>query len=92
VTGAIVSAALIVMWTGKPAPRASFQRRAKGNLASTLLEGFNAFAWAGGVAAALMASPSGLAPEWRLPALSACLALICITLGSAWLLGRKRAR
>lgn len=42
----VLSAALIVMWCGRPAPRGQFQARAKGNFLSTFLELVSALAWA----------------------------------------------
>ncbi|HZV64549.1 MAG TPA: hypothetical protein VFG03_06540 [Telluria sp.] len=47
VTAAVASAALIVLWCGRPSARSDFKVRAKGNFFSNLLETLNAAAWAG---------------------------------------------
>ena len=85
VAGASLSAALIVMWTSKPAARTSFQRRAKGNAIGMILEAVNALGWAGSVL--ILLSPANW-PSW---ALGACASAAALTLLCAWIIRRTRA-
>jgi ABC-2 type transport system permease protein len=47
VSAAVLGAALIVMWTGRPAPRSDFRARGKENFLCGLLELLNSVAWGG---------------------------------------------
>jgi ABC-2 type transport system permease protein len=47
ISAAVLSAGLIVLWTGRPAPRSDFKTRAKGNFLSTMLELTSSLCWAG---------------------------------------------
>jgi ABC-2 type transport system permease protein len=91
VTGAIVTAGLIVFWTGKPGNRADFARRAKGNLLGVLLESFSSFAWAGGIFATLTPYSARYDQEMFHLALGLCAATVAVSLGLAWIIARTRA-
>ncbi len=47
IVGASFSAALVVMWCGRPTPRADFKSRGKGNVMASILEALVAFSWSG---------------------------------------------
>jgi ABC-2 type transport system permease protein len=47
ISAAVLSAGLIVLWTGRPAPRSDFKTRAKGNFLSTMLELTSSLCWGG---------------------------------------------
>ncbi|MFL6676260.1 MAG: putative ABC transporter permease subunit [Massilia sp.] len=47
VVGAVIGAALIVLWSGRPAQRSGFQRRGHKNMVGMMLEVANTLAWAG---------------------------------------------
>ena len=85
---AVLSAALIVLWVGRPAPRSDFKARAKENFLSNILELANSVAW-GGLAWLLAVLANGAS---GLPLAGAALAL-AVGLGApllAWLLRRER--
>jgi ABC-2 type transport system permease protein len=47
VSAGVLSTGLIVLWTGRPAPRSDFKMRGKGNFLCTMLELINSLCWAG---------------------------------------------
>jgi len=84
---AVLGAALIVQWVGRPAPRSDFKMRGKENFLCTMLELVNSLAW-GALAwllPALAQGASGLVPAGAALALAAG----CATLLLAWLLRRR---
>jgi ABC-2 type transport system permease protein len=91
VGGAILSAALIVLWTGKPAARTSFARRGKGNLLGMLLEAFNSFGWAGGIFACLSPFTGRYDQDLFHSALGLSGSAIGVSLLIAWIVARTRA-
>jgi ABC-2 type transport system permease protein len=87
VSAAVLSAGLIVLWTGRPAPRTDFKMRAKGNFLSTMLEMTSSLCW-GGLGWLLVALSMG-GPTWTLFASTALLAAGLGVLFVAWLLRRN---
>ncbi len=47
IAGASFSAALVVMWCGRPSSRGDFKSRGKGNVLASILEALVAFSWSG---------------------------------------------
>ncbi|MGJ9420714.1 hypothetical protein ACHAC9_23630 [Massilia sp. CMS3.1] len=91
VCGAVLGAALINLWTGRPMTRGEFQSRGKGNVATRLLELCSLLAWAALASLlprALEGAPAGIAFAG---ALVAAAAIALGTLPLAWLL-RHRVR
>jgi ABC-2 type transport system permease protein len=86
VSAAVMSAGLIVLWTGRPAPRSDFRMRAKGNFLSTTLELTSSLCW-GGLGWLLVALATDGA-TWMLFASAAVLAAGLGVLPVAWLLRR----
>jgi ABC-2 type transport system permease protein len=91
VLGATLSAALIGMWTGKPANRTAFQHRAKGNLLGMMMEMFNSLCWSGAVITLLLPASRVFPQEWRYWAFGGCMTVISLTLLGAWGASRTRA-
>jgi len=89
VTGAVLSAGLIVLWVGRPAPRSNFKTRGKENFLSSMLELAATLSW-GGLAWSLV-SLATAPTDWILVAAAAALALAAIVLALAWLFRRGRA-
>lgn len=90
VSGAVLSAALVVLWVGRPAPRSNFKARGKENFLCSVLELAVTLSW-GGLAwtlVSLAAAPSVWAPV----AAAAALALAMFTLLLAWLFRRDGGR
>jgi ABC-2 type transport system permease protein len=84
---AVLGAALVVLWVGKPASRSDFKARGKENFLCSMLELLNTLSW-GGLAwllVALTASASNLV----LAGTATALAAGCLTLLLAWLLRRR---
>ena len=89
VCGAVLGAALINLWTGRPTTRGEFQSRGKGNVATRLLELCSLLAWAALASLlprAFSAAPTGIAFAG---ALGAAAAIALGTLPLAWLLRRR---
>ncbi|HEX9174439.1 MAG TPA: hypothetical protein VF861_17450 [Telluria sp.] len=89
VSGNVLSAALIVMWCGRPAARGDFKARGKGNLLSTFLELLSALAWAGLAYVLLTIHTSAASSDLLLAAGIIALAVALSTLGAGWLLRRR---
>jgi ABC-2 type transport system permease protein len=87
VIGSVLSAALIVMWLGRPAPRGEFRTRGKRNLMSNLFEAASLFAWAGLAYLLLLLAT---VPSWPGAAGAIILAVfVAGLLGCAHVLGRR---
>ena len=89
VIGSVLSAALIVTWLGRPAPRGEFKTRGKRNLMSNLFEAANLFAWAG---LAYLLLLLGTAPSRSGAGASGAIILALLVaglMGCAYLLGRR---
>jgi ABC-2 type transport system permease protein len=90
VTGAVIGAALIVTWSGRPGERNGFMRRRYKNMIGGLLELFNTLAWAG--LAYLLITSLGSAPsEFELLGAGVLFAVTLVVPLFAWL-GRRRDR
>lgn len=89
VSGAVLSAGLIVLWVGRPAPRSNFKARGKENFLSSMLELAATLSW-GGLAWSLVSLATAPA-DWILVAAAGALAAAALTLGLAWLFRRERA-
>ena len=91
VCGAVLSTALVNLWTGRPTPRGEFMKRGKRSMATVLLELCGLLSWAG--LALLLPRVLGAAPVGMALAgmLGATAAIALGTVPLAWLL-RHRAR
>ena len=89
VSANVLSAALIVLWCGRPAARGDFKARGKGNLVSTLLELLSALAWAGLAYALLTFHTAATSSDLLLAAGGIALVVALSTLGAAWMLRRR---
>jgi ABC-2 type transport system permease protein len=89
VTGAVLSAGLIVLWAGRPAPRSNFKARGKENFLSSMLEVAATLSW--GALAWTLVSLATAPADWMAVAAAAALALASVTLAAAWLFRRGRA-
>jgi ABC-2 type transport system permease protein len=87
VTAAVLSAGLIVQWTGRPAPRSDFKTRGKENFLCTMLELVSSLCW-GGLGWLLVALGTD-GPAWMLPAAAAVLTAGLLVLLAARLLRRS---
>lgn len=88
--GAVVTAGVIVLWTGRAAPRSDFKMRNKENLLCSMLELFNSMFWAGlGWVAVALVMPGAMDPYWlrfgAAVALAGCIGVPAL----AWLLRRR---
>jgi ABC-2 type transport system permease protein len=91
VCGAVLGAALINLWTGRPTARGEFQSRGKGNVSTRLLELCSLLGWAA-LALLLPRAFSGAPASIAFAgALGAAAAVALGTLPLAWLL-RARVR
>jgi len=88
VTGAVLGAALVVQWVGRPAPRSNFKSRGKENFLCSMLELSTTLSW-GGLAWTLVALVTAPA-DWVAVAAAGALALALATLLLAWLFRRRR--
>jgi ABC-2 type transport system permease protein len=87
VSAAVLGAGLIVLWTGRPAPRSDFKTRGKENFLCTMLELVSSLCW-GGLGWLLVALADG-GPAWMLPAAAGALAAGLLVLLLARLLRRR---
>jgi ABC-2 type transport system permease protein len=87
ISAAVLSAGLIVLWTGRPAPRSDFKTRGKENFLCTMLELVSSLCW-GGLGWLLVALNTQGA-DWMLPAAAAALTAGLIVLLGARLLRRQ---
>lgn len=85
----VLSAALIVMWCGKPAVRGEFKTRTKGNFLSTFLELASAVAWAGLAYVLLTLHTAGAVSGTLLAGGIMAQAIALAVLGAAWLVRRR---
>ena len=89
VTGAVLSAGLVVLWVGRPAPRSNFKARGKENFLCSMLELAVTLSWGG--LAWTMVSLLGAADDWMVAAAAVALALALLTPALAWLFRRRSA-
>jgi ABC-2 type transport system permease protein len=87
VSAAVLSAGLIVLWTGRPAPRSDFKSRGKENFLCTMLELASSLSW-GGLGWLLVALGTQGA-GWMAPAAAAVLTAGLLVLLLAWSLRRR---
>lgn len=85
---AVASAALIVQWVGRPAPRSNFKMRGKENFLCSMFELVSTLCW-GGLGWLLVALAGG-ASEWTLAGAALALAAGCAVLLLAWLLRHRQ--
>jgi ABC-2 type transport system permease protein len=83
----VLSTGLIVLWTGRPAPRSDFKMRAKGNFLCTMLEAINSLCWAG--LSWVLVALDGQNTAWMLPLAALALAGGLGVLLFAWLQRRR---
>ncbi|MGJ7915571.1 putative ABC transporter permease subunit [Massilia sp. LXY-6] len=91
VVGAVLSAALIVGWLGRPGLRSDFKMRGKENFLCTVFEGVNTLCWGGlGWLVVSLAVESGASAGSTALMAAGVLAaeLLCLLL--AWLMRRRR--
>lgn len=90
VVAAVLSAALIVSWQGRPAPRSDFKMRGKENFLCTVFESVNTLCWGGlGWLLVSLAAEGGAAAGWTASIAAGVLAAALLSLLLAWLM-RKR--
>jgi len=87
VCAAVLSAGLIVLWVGRPAPRSDFQMRGKSNFLCTVLELISSLCWGG--LGWLLVTLSAQDADWLPFAAAAMLAGALGVLLLAWLLRRR---
>ncbi|MCS0585499.1 hypothetical protein NX784_28355 [Massilia pinisoli] len=86
VCAAVLSAGLVVLWTGRPAPRSDFKTRGKENFLCSVLEMVGSLCWAG--LGWLLTSLATQGATWMAVAAAVVLALGLGVLLLAWLLRR----
>jgi ABC-2 type transport system permease protein len=86
VCAAVLSAGLIVLWTGRPAPRSDFKTRGKENFLCSVLEMIGSLCWAG--LGWLLTSLATQGAAWMAVTAAVVLALGLGVLLLAWLLRR----
>jgi ABC-2 type transport system permease protein len=92
VVAAVVSAALIVRWQGRPAQRSDFKSRGKENFLCTVFESVNMLCWGGlGWLLVSLAAPSGEGTGSTALMAAGTLAAALSSLLLAWLMRRRRA-
>ena len=91
VVAAVWSAALVVLWCGRPGVRSSFKGRGKANFLSNFLEMMGSLCWAG-LGGLLAALGAGLASGAILAGAGAALLGGLIVLLAAWLLRDRHRR
>lgn len=92
VVAAVLSAALIVRWLGRPALRSDFKSRGKENVLCTIFESINTLCW--GAVGWLLVSLADARVEsagWQAAAAAGVLAAALLTLLLAWLMRRRPA-
>jgi ABC-2 type transport system permease protein len=91
-TAAVFSAALIVMWQGRPARRSDFKMRGKANFLCTVYETVNTLCWGGlGWLLVSLAAERGAAAGSTALMAAGTLAAALLSLLLAWLLRRRPA-
>jgi ABC-2 type transport system permease protein len=92
VVGAVLSAALIVRWLGRPALRSDFKSRGKENVLCTIFESINTLCWGGlGWLLVSLAGTDGESAGWQAMAAAGVLAAALLALLLAWLMRRRPA-
>jgi ABC-2 type transport system permease protein len=87
VSAGVLGTGLIVLWTGRPAPRSDFKMRGKGNFLCTMLELINSLCWAG--LSWMLVTMGGQDTTWILPLAALALAGGLGVPLCAWLLRRR---
>jgi ABC-2 type transport system permease protein len=89
-TAAVFSAALIVMWQGRPAQRSDFKMRGKENFLCTVFETINTLCWGGlGWLLVSLTAERGASAGWMALTAAGTLAAALISLLLAWWLRRR---
>jgi ABC-2 type transport system permease protein len=92
VVAAVLSAALIVRWLGRPAQRSDFKMRGKENFLCSMFEAFNTLCWGGlGWLLVTLAAETGAAGGSTAMMAAGALAAALLSLLLAWLMRRRRA-
>jgi ABC-2 type transport system permease protein len=92
VVAAVLSAALIVRWQGRPALRSDFKSRGKENFVCTVFETINMLCWGAlGWLLVSLAGDGGGSADWTALAAAGALAAALLALLLAWLLRRRKA-
>jgi ABC-2 type transport system permease protein len=90
VTGAVLGAALIVTWQGRPARRSDFKMRGKENFLCTVFESVNTLCWGGlGWLLVTLAAQQGEAAGTTALMAAGALAAALVSLLLAWLMRRR---
>jgi ABC-2 type transport system permease protein len=91
VVAAVLSAALIVRWLGRPALRSDFKSRGKENFLCSMFEAFNTLCWGGlGWLLVTLAAEGGTAAGWTALMAAGALAAALLALLLAWVMRRRR--
>ena len=92
VTAAVLGAALIVVWQGRPAQRSDFKMRGRENFLCTVFETVNTLCWGGlGWLLVSLASERGASAGSTALMAAGTLAVALVSLLLAWLLRRRPA-
>ena len=92
VVAAVLSAALIVSWQGRPAPRSDFKMRGKENFLCTVFESVNTLCWGGlGWLLVSLAAEGGAAAGSTALMAAGVLAAALLSLLLAWLMRKRLA-
>lgn len=86
---AVVSAACIVLWSGRAGSRSDFKARSKGNVLHNLMELISSCAWTSVSYQVFAGMGQGGFSSTRLMLLGGSVALGLLVLGAAWLLRRR---
>ena len=90
VVGAVLSAALIVNWLGRPVKRSDFKMRGKENFLCVVMEGINTLCWGGlGWLLVSLAAESGASAGSTALMAAGLLAAALLALALAWLMRRR---
>jgi ABC-2 type transport system permease protein len=92
VAAAVLSAALIVRWQGRPAQRSDFKSRGKENFLCSIFEAFNTLCWGGlGWLLVTLAAEGGAAAGSTALMAAGVLAAALLSVLLAWLMRRRLA-
>jgi ABC-2 type transport system permease protein len=90
VVAAVLSAALIVRWLGRPALRSDFKSRGKENFLCSMFEAFNTLCWGGlGWLLVTLAAEGGTTAGWTALMAAGALAAALLALLLAWVMRRR---
>jgi ABC-2 type transport system permease protein len=90
VVAAVLSAALIVRWQGRPGLRSDFKARGKENFVCSLFEMVNTLCWGGlGWLLVRLAAEGGVPAGWTALMAPGALAVALLSLLLAWLMRRR---